>query len=107
MARSSRREIKDRPWGIIRMAKLRWPSSERSWHLETIDTETKERETSRIRDSLSAGSEVTMETESSVIPRNLSDVAGPIVVSAERGTPTQMKSWRSADSDGPGEEVGG
>ena len=57
-----------------------------------------------MRSSLSVGGEALKATESSVIPRNSSVVAGPSVFSRERGTPscenTVVSAWRPCAGGG-------
>ena len=81
------RRIKYLPEGSTVQAKLRTPnkcsSSLRLQHFRVAHC----RNSWQSRVSLSSGNRASMRTESSSMPRNTKDVAGPAILSAANGTP--------------------
>ncbi len=84
-ASTRRCEIKGRPWGMMRLAKFKCLSSDRSSRLRQQRLLTRVAATRIILSIFSLGSETWDFTESRLMPRNSMDVAGPRVFSCAMG----------------------
>ncbi len=89
--------MKDLPCGIIRIAKLRWPSKESKSLLEKDADFLAFLITSLMQFIFSDGREACIKLESNVMPKNPMALRGPSVFSSERGTPKSLKVHFSAE----------
>ncbi len=86
-------EIKGRPWGMMRMAKFKCPSSDRRSRLQQHWLSMRVEATWIILSIFSFGSETWNLTESRLMPRNSMDVAGPRVFSWAMGIPSSENTF--------------
>ncbi len=99
-ASTRRCEIKGRPWGMMRIAKFKCPSSDRSSCLRQQRLLTRVAATRIILSIFSFGSETWDLTESRLMPRNSMDVAGPRFFSCAMGIPSSKKNFLDCADEG-------
>lgn len=92
-ASERRCDMKGRPCGMMRIAKFKWPSRDRSSRLEQLVFSRRVDETRIMRSIFSLGREAWNLIESKLIPRNSMDVAGPVVFSCAIGIPSAEKTF--------------
>lgn len=83
-------KMKERPWGMILIAKLKCPSIERISLFVRVVNREYDLIKPQILSSLSSGRDACILTESSVIPRKSRTREGPFVFSSARGIPNLL-----------------
>ena len=82
--------MNERPCGMIRIAKLRWPRSESISHLVTPADVINASRNDLILCSFLSGRDACILSESKRITRNSIAVIGPSVFSSDKGTPLSL-----------------
>lgn len=92
---------------MMRIAKFKCPSRDRSSRFEQFDFLRKAEEMRIIRSIFSLGRDAWNLSESKLIPRNSIDVAGPMVFSSAMGIPSSEKTFWTVSMCASGMALGG
>lgn len=92
-ARTKRSEMNERPWGIMCIAKFKWPRIDNSLRLEQVGLSNREDATRIVRSIFSFNRDAWNLLESNLMPKNSIEVLGPAFFFSAMRIPSSAKTF--------------